>query len=56
MDFPRPVRRPASWGTGLPGPAAAVSQSPGQNPGGARGGIGSTDESRRGTAASWPPG
>jgi len=38
------------------GQAATVSQSPGRNPGGARGGIGSTDESRRGTAASWPSG
>jgi hypothetical protein len=52
----RLVRRPASWETGPPGLAAAVSQSLGQDPGGAKGGGGTADESRRGTAASWPPG
>jgi len=30
MSLSRSVRRPASWETGPPGPAATVSQSPGE--------------------------
>jgi len=47
--------------TGLMGDRAARTGGhgfpvPRGNPGGARRGIGGADESRRGTAASWPPG